>query len=133
MACVSNGNGGYNAYVTRTGQYPFPYWLPNTSSAQWISPAAGGNEMTIDVPGVYVYRETFDLTGFDLSTVTLSGSFAIDDASGRIQLNGVTVGPTSLTFTSMTAFSLTSGFVAGRNTLDFVVTNGPTGGIYNPT
>src|SRR4030095_4512602 len=49
-ACVSNGSGGYNAYVTRTGQYPFPNWLPNTTSAQWISPAVGGNEMTIDPP-----------------------------------------------------------------------------------
>jgi adhesin/invasin len=132
-ACVSDGNGADNAYVTLTGQYPFPNWLPNTSSAQWIGPAKGGNEATVDSPGVYVYRETFDLTGFNLSTVTLTGSFAIDDALGTIQLNGVTVGPTSTTFASTTPFTLTAGFVAGKNTIDFVVTNGPTGGIYNPT
>jgi uncharacterized protein (TIGR03437 family) len=80
-----------------------------------------------------VYRETFDLTGFDLSTVVLSGSFAIDDQSGSISLNGVTAGPTSKSFSSLTPFTLSSGFVQGKNTIDFLVTNGPTGGIYNPT
>ena len=64
--------------------------------------------------------------------MALSGFFATDN-SGYMQLNGVTVGPTSSSFTSLTAFSLTSGFVPGINTLDFVVTNGPTGGAANPT
>jgi hypothetical protein len=51
----------------------------------------------------------------------------------RCKLNGVTVGPTSSSFSSLTPFSLTSGFVAGINTLDFILTNGPTGGPQNPT
>jgi hypothetical protein len=34
------------------------------------------------------------LTGFNLGTVALTGFFATDN-SGSIQLNGVTVGPTS--------------------------------------
>jgi hypothetical protein len=123
---------GSRPFVTLTGQYPFPAWLPDTSSAQWIGPASGGNEDTIDAPGLYQYRETFDLTGFDLNTVVLSGSFATDN-SGYIQLNGVTVGPTSSSSSSLTVFSLTTGFNQGINTLDFFVTNGPTGGPQNPT
>jgi hypothetical protein len=130
-ACVSNGNGAYEAFVTLTGQYPFPPWLPNTSFAQWVGPASGGNEKTKDAPGLYDFRETFDLTGFSLSTVELSGAFATDN-SAYIQLNGVTVGPTSSTSASLTDFSLTSGFKKGINTLDFFVTNGPPGGTYNP-
>jgi hypothetical protein len=130
-ACVSNGRGGYDAFVTLTGQYPFPAWLPNTSSAQWIGPASGGDEITHDALGVYEYQETFNLTGFHLATVALSGFFATDN-TGYIQLNGVTVGPTSSSFTSLTAFSLTSGFNPGINTIDFFVTNTPGTGL-NPT
>jgi uncharacterized protein (TIGR03437 family) len=132
-ACVSNGNGGYRAFVTLTGQYPFPFWVADTSSGQWIGPASGGNEVTIDAPGLYVYREKFDLSGFNLATVALNGFFAIDDTWNYMQLNGVTVGPTSASMSSLTPFSLTSGFVPGINTIDFFVTNGPTGGAQNPT
>jgi hypothetical protein len=131
-ACVSNGNGGYDAFVTLTGQYPFPLWLPNTTAAYWIGPAVGGNEATIDAPGIYDYRQTFDLTGFDLSTVAIAGFFATDN-SGTIQLNGVAVGPANSSSTTLTAFSLTTGFVQGMNTIDFLVTNGPTSGVANPT
>jgi hypothetical protein len=122
---------GSKPFVTLTGQYPFPPWLPDTSSAQWVGPSSGGNEATMNAVGLYDYRETFDLTGFNLSTVVLSGFFATDN-SGYIQLNGVTVGPASSTFSSSTAFSLTSGFKPGINTIDFFVTNAP-GGSLNPT
>ena len=37
--------------------------------------------------GEYVYRTTFDLTGFDPATVSVSGMWAADDAGG-IRLNG---------------------------------------------
>ncbi|MFZ1160062.1 MAG: choice-of-anchor D domain-containing protein [Candidatus Sulfotelmatobacter sp.] len=131
-ACVSNGNGSYDAFVTLTDQYPFPTWLADTSSAQWIGPANGGNEATINPSGLYQYRETFDLTGFKLATVVLTGSYATDN-SGYIQLNGVTVGPANSSFSSLTDFTLKSGFKQGINTLDFFVTNGPVGGTYNPT
>lgn len=130
--CASNGNGDYDAFVTLTNQYPFPPWRKDTSTARWIGPANGGDEVTVDVPGLYQYQETFDLTGFDLATVVLKGSFATDN-SGYIQLNGVTVGPTNSNDASLTPFSITSGFNQGTNTLDFFVTNGPTGGAQNPT
>jgi hypothetical protein len=131
-ACVSNPSGGYDAFVTLTGQYPFPLWLADTTSAYWIGPANGGNESTIDAQGVYDYRETFDLKGFDLNTVVIGGLYATYK-SGIIQLNGVTVGPANSSATTLTSFSLTTGFVAGINTLDFLVTNGPIAGLQNPT
>jgi hypothetical protein len=130
--CVSNGGGGYSPFVTLAGQYPFPNWLPNTSTGQWIGPASGGNENIIDASGVYVYQETFNLTGFNLSTVTLTGSFATDN-TGSITLNGATVGPSTVAYATLTPFSLTSGFVQGINTIDFVVTNLPGAGPQNPT
>ncbi len=131
-SCVSNGGHGYDAFVTLAGQYPFPLWLANTTTAYWIGPANGGNEDTIDAQGVYDYRQTFDLTGFDLSTVEIGGFFATDN-TGTIKLNGVTVGPSSSSPSSLTAFSFTTGFVAGINTIDFLVTNGPIAAAENPT
>src|SRR5437016_3623537 len=74
-------------------------------------------------PGVYQYRTTFDLTGLDPTTAVLNGQWAADNL-GLIQLNGVTV-PNSASqgYRSFTIFSITSGFVQGINTLDFIVTN----------
>jgi hypothetical protein len=132
-ACVSNGNGGYYAYVTITGQYPFPNWIADTSTGQWIGPDAGGDEITADALGVYDYREAFDLTGFDIATVALTGSYTSDNTS-YIQLNGVTVGPAGgASLSTFTSFSLTSGFVPGINTIDFFVTNTTGTGAQNPT
>jgi probable HAF family extracellular repeat protein len=132
LSCPA-GACGSEAFVTLTDQYPFPCcWLANTTTALWIGPDSGGNEDTVDSPGVYDYEESFDLTGFDPSTVTLTGSFATDN-TGYIQLNGVTVGPTNASSKTLTPFTLTSGFNQGINTIDFFVTNGPTGGAQNPT
>jgi hypothetical protein len=131
LSCPA-GACGTKPFVTLTDQYPFNgTWFANTATAQWIGPDSGGNEDQVDSPGLYDYQESFDLTGFDLNTVTLTGSYATDN-QGYMQLNGVTAGPASPSFTSLTPFTLTSGFNQGINTLDFFVTNGPTGGL-NPT
>ena len=104
-------------------------WLPNGSDSKWIGPLL---DLTAGYPGGhYVYRTTFDLTGFDFGTATISGRFATDNA-GEISLNGVSTGVTSpfVGFSSFTQFTLSSGFVAGLNTLDFRVfegSNSPTG------
>ena len=65
---------------------------------------------------------TFNLTGMDPSTASLSGWAAADD-SAVVKLNGVQLASIA-GFGSPTNFSLSSSFVAGVNTLDFVVTNG---------
>jgi hypothetical protein len=111
---------------------PFSGWVGNTASSQWIGPVANVNSGAPPQPGAegcaancnYDYRTTFDLTGLNPGTALLAGSWATDN-SGQIWLNGV---PTSNTlvepgYHALFSFSITSGFVAGVNTLDFIVNN----------
>lgn len=130
LSCPS-GPCANQPYVTLTGpQFPTP-WVANTNSAQWIGPAFGGMETGIDPIGVYDYQEKFDLTGFDLSTVVVSGFFAADNEAD-LQLNGVSAALTSSGYTDWTPFTFVAGFQPGINTLDFVVTNF-LGGYFNPS
>lgn len=102
-----------------------PYWVENSAASQWIAPAmAQGfpNGGTAHPAGTYTYRISFDLTGFDPATVQVSGTCAMDNY-GRIALNGVLVEPSIGGYAPLTNFTINSGFVAGANTLDFIVTN----------
>jgi len=103
------------------------------TNADWIGPdpVAG----TTDAEGKFDFRTTFNLTGLNPSSAVISGLWAADNQGYSILLNGKSLGvifaPTTTTF-SLTSFSITSGFVSGVNTLDFIETNfsGSTG---NPT
>ena len=116
--------------------YPIasPYWVANSTASQWIAPAmpqgfpAGG---TPHPAGTYTYRLSFSLAGFDPATVQVSGACAMDNY-GRIALNGVQIDTPINGYTPLTAFTIASGFTAGVNTLDFIVTNLSAGGD-NPT
>jgi hypothetical protein len=103
-------------------------WTANTATTDWISPGSSGD--TGWPVGTYDYQTTFDLTGLDPSTADLSGKWTSDN-NGCIDLNGVSTGICSsfAGFGTASAFSITSGFKPGLNTLDFVVENGggPTG------
>jgi hypothetical protein len=107
---------------------PNPAWTNNTATADWISPGSSGN--TSWPVGNYDFQTSFSLTGLNPSTAQLSGEWASDN-NGCIFLNGVNTNICTgfAAFGSPSAFSITSGFVAGVNTLDFVVSNGggPTG------
>jgi hypothetical protein len=96
-------------------------WVANTDRSKWIAPlvnsatAAGGD---------YAYRTTFDLTGYDPATAVLLGTWATDNLGTDIKLNGTSSGLVNTAqFGALTAFSLTTGFVAGVNTLEFHLTN----------
>ena len=95
-------------------------YIPNGPDSKWIGP---GVDLTLGYPaGIYIYRTTFDLTGFDPTTAVITGNFASDnDAS--ILLNGASTGIGSPFngFGSFTSFTISSGFVSGLNTLDFRV------------
>lgn len=111
-----------------------PYWVANSAQSQWIAPAMPQGYPTGGTPhpaGTYTYRLSFDLSGFNPATVHVSGACAMDNY-GRIALNGVQVEPAINGYAPLTTFTLSSGFVAGVNTLDFIVTNLPAGGS-NPT
>jgi hypothetical protein len=71
--------------------------------------------------GLYRYRTTFNLTGYNISTVNLKfwGIASFDDTFEDVILNGVSKGFTQELF----EHSMTSGFLQGENTIDFVVMN----------
>jgi hypothetical protein len=113
--------------ATSANGFPITPWLGDDSLSAWIGPASDGS---LDGPGGnYDYQTTFDLTGFDPLTASITGQWSMDDAGVDILINGVSISPTSSNFTSWTSFSINSNFVAGINTLDFVINNGsgPTG------
>jgi hypothetical protein len=113
--------------VTAANGFPIPPWIGDNSTSGWIGPNSGG---TVDGPaGLYDYRTTFDLTGLLPGTATLVGNWAADDAGVDILINGIATGNVGGSFGGFTAFSITSNFVDGLNTLDFLVNNngGPTG------
>jgi len=113
---------------------PAAYWLANSATSKWIAPAADENYPSLGTPhpgGDYIYRISFDLTGFDFNTVSISGTWGVDNA-GTIRLNGVYTGSNTTSYNPLVPFSLSSGFHAGINDLDFVINNYAAGGS-NPT
>ena len=109
----------------------FPTWAQqNTAGASWI--ATTPNVPYIDNIASFVYMQTFDLTGLDLSTVVFNGLLSTDDG-GELFLNGVSTGlltPTNQWALPAVVFDLTgANFIAGVNTLSVRVDNigGPTG------
>jgi hypothetical protein len=91
-------------------------YFPDDADSRWISLGAGGS------PGsnTTVYRLSFDLTGLNHTTATISGLWGADNL-GTIILNGVSTGIQTSQFGFLTAFNIAGGFQAGINTLDFQV------------
>jgi uncharacterized repeat protein (TIGR01451 family) len=117
---------GPNAFVALTTGYPLPGpWIPNNATSKWIAPQAdqsGGN-----ASGLYIFRTTFDLTGLNPSTAVITGQWTTDNNGVDILINGVSTGfttPFEAFSQGFFPFTINSGFVAGINTLDFVVNNG---------
>jgi hypothetical protein len=112
------------------------FWLENSATSRWIGPAE--NQGYPDGPadyavGEYTYRLTFDLTGLDPATASITGGWAADNSGVNILLNGASTGaPSTPGFFALEAFSITSGFIAGINTLDFIVLQ-TSGAVPNPT
>jgi hypothetical protein len=97
-------------------------YVANDADSRWISISANGN------PGLNttVYRTTFNLSGFDATSAQITGLWASDN-NAEILLNGAATGFTlpanGVSFSFLHAFTISSGFVAGLNTLDFRVTD----------
>ncbi len=112
-----------------TVQYLAGTWVPNDSASQWIAPSIGSGNV-----GDFLFQTTFSLSGIDPATAQLSGTWGTDN-EGTIFLNGVNTGITigfnngGYGFSSLSPFTITSGFVSGLNTLVFDVHNdgGPSG------
>jgi hypothetical protein len=107
---------------------PSPPWVANSGTSRWIGPVPDTNA----AEGDYTYRLTVDLTGFDPSSIEVTGEFATDNSGIDILVNGVASGVINTTqFSAYTPFRLTNGFKTGANTIDFIVNNAPASN--NPT
>jgi hypothetical protein len=105
-------------------------WVPSGPVSRWIGPRAEQNQIADpnfgNAAGDYTFRTSFDLTGYDLAQVKLVGQWAVDNLGTDILLNGNSTGITSPGFGGFTPFTISSGLVAGINTLDFKINNLPT-------
>lgn len=113
--------------ATSANAFPIGPWIGDDAVSAWIGP---NSDSQLNGPaGTYDYRVTFSLAGYNAATAAIAGLWATDDSGTNILLNGASTGSSAGGFSSFTSFSITSGFVAGTNTLDFIVSNtgGPTG------
>src|SRR4029079_10688907 len=117
---------GPNAIVVNEGSpiSPDGTWAANGPNSRWIAPLADQSTGSGNLGGRYTYRLTFDLLNLDPSTVTLNGQWAAFGALPDLLLNGkstsLQIGPFEPD-RLLRPFTLSSGFVSGINTLDFVV------------
>ena len=89
--------------------------------SQWIGPQANDY---VSPEGQYVYRTTFLVDSADLTKpLSLQGIWWVGNTGTDVRLNGQPTGITGPLNAQNTggAFVITNGFVAGLNTLDFVV------------
>lgn len=122
-------NGG-SAFVTDASGWPFAGgtpWIADTAQSAWISPSASYAGGGSDPGGFYIFSTQFNLTGYDLSTVSIIVHAAVDNQITNLLLNGVSVHVSAPIngFVLELPFTLTSGFSQGWNRLDFVTLNIP--------
>jgi hypothetical protein len=107
--------------------------VSNDENSAWIAPRADGSAQT--APGSYRYRLIFTIESSDVATAAITGNVGTDDGNGGLFLNGSPIDgfPPGTSFGALTTLDIPAGspFVAGVNTLDFVVING--GAAVNPT
>jgi hypothetical protein len=117
---------------TSAGGYPIPPYVGDDALSAWIGP---NNDSSLDGPvGHYVYETTFTLgAGVNPATASITGNYSTDNEGVDILINGHSTGITNGStdtgqYMSWWPFSISSGFAAGINTLEFVVNNdgGPT-------
>ncbi len=121
-----------SAYVLSSG-WPLPSsgpWVGNSTASQWIVPSltSFNDGLLTHAVGPYTYETTFNLTGYNPATASITGQWSSDNEGLSITINGHLVpGTTNVGwYTGWTAFSIPSGsgfFLAGLNTLEFTVNN----------
>ena len=94
-------------------------WLPNTADSKWIWQTVSGGPTNV----ARTFRRSFDLTGYNVATASITGRWSTDNLGTDIVLNGVSTGGTCNGFGAWCNFSAATGFVAGINTLDFRITD----------
>lgn len=114
------------AYVSgQNGVFPVATnWLAEDSVSRWITPTPlAGDTLNPTSDGTYNYSLAFSLAGLRAGQASLKWRFSADNEVLGITLNGTPISGSGGGFTSWTAFSAASGFLAGINTLTFRVSN----------
>ncbi|WP_419809336.1 PEPxxWA-CTERM sorting domain-containing protein [Sphingomonas sp.] len=137
-AALNAGNGQADAnYVltATTGPAPTgtqavtfynPNYVADSATSRWISYTADTTKMSYNA--LFTFTTTFDLTGFDAGSASLSGLLGADNEV-TVLLNGTKIGGlygyTRETFNHLTTFGTTDGslFVNGVNRLDVELHN----------
>lgn len=115
---IVNGNPAQTVFPNNADWYGG--WLANDSNSTWIAIDAN---TTDNGPAPYTFTRTFDLTGYSLPSVSITGGWAIDD-EGTLALNGNTVATLGAgAWGGLTPFTINSGFVQGVNTLTITMTS----------
>jgi hypothetical protein len=97
-------------------------YIPDGPNSRWISNSATGSPGN----GTFVFQTMFDLTGFNPAATTISVSCATDNLLSGVRLNGAAVAGDCDGFGAFQSFTISSGFAAAVNTLQFdVVDQGP--------
>jgi hypothetical protein len=101
-----------------------PVYLANGPSSRWISGNTSGNPST----GNFVFRTTFDLTGFNLAATSLNFVCGADNRVISVTLNGNATGygqgNSCDAYINLGLSRLVNtGFVQGLNNLEFTVQN----------
>jgi hypothetical protein len=138
IGAATPATGGIDSHWMVDGQsavsYKHPAYAANDFDSLWVSVNQhGGNETTSAT--TYTYSTTFDLTGYDSSSASISGLWGADNY-GTIFLNGHDTGNTLdfgyAAFTSLNQFSIADYFNNGINTLSVELTNGHLNPAYDP-
>lgn len=94
-----------------------------------MTPTQDAANLVDAVDHLYTFTETFSLDGCNAATAAFTWRFAADNSVDSITLNGTTLAASSGGYNSWTGFDSTgASFVAGVNTLTFVVCNFGDGG-----
>lgn len=100
-------------------------WFADSTTSAWIGP--GHDESTAEDPaGYYTYTTTFDLTGFNPTTASLTGQWSTDNPGIEILLNGNVfpfTTPDNAFNQGFFPYAINSGFSAGVNTIQWVASN----------
>ncbi len=121
----------YGSFVAGPAYHPNGFdWGLNTATRGTISFSDGAWGDYV----AYTYRTTFDLTGYDASSVNINYNAYFDD-QGLIAINGVLFTPSYLYHTGLGSGVLSGLFTSGINTIDLVTFNegGPGGVLFEVT
>ena len=92
-ALISGPDGNTGVRVgDSTNGYPIGPWVGDDAISAWIGP--NGDSVLDGSAGNYDYQTTFDLTGFDPTTASILGQWAMDNSPVDILINGVSISPT---------------------------------------